>query len=233
VPARVVLVVDTGVDDALALIVAARHPEVDLHGVVCTAGNVSVCRALANTVHVLGLLGVEVPVAAGADRRLDGRPFAVRDVHGPDGLAGLAPPHPDLPGEWPSPGAVASRESLTVSLGPLTSLVGLDTGRIVASFARPGETNHRLDPVAARTVAASGRVVDHLDVGHDVLSADVVGPLSHADDRLCRLAGGLLAHQAERSAGLGDAAAVLRLAEPELDPALHTRRVVRLVLRED
>jgi pyrimidine-specific ribonucleoside hydrolase len=228
-----VLVVDTGVDDALALMVAARHPEVDLHGVVCTAGNVPLRRALANTVYVLGLLGVEVPVAAGADRCLDGRPFAVRDVHGPDGLAGLAPPNSDLPGEWPPPGAVASRASLTVSLGPLTSLVGLDAGRIVASFARPGETNHRLDPVAAGAVASSGRVVEHLDAGHEVLSADVVGPLSRAGDRLCRLAGGLLAHQAARRAGLGDASAVLRLAEPELDPALHTRRVVGLVLGED
>jgi pyrimidine-specific ribonucleoside hydrolase len=228
-----VLVVDTGVDDALALMVAARHPDIDLHGVVCTAGNVPLRRALANTVYILGLLDADVPVAAGADRSLDGRQFAVRDVHGPDGLAGLGPPNPDLPAGWPPPGAVASRESLIVSLGPLTSLVGLGTGRIVASFARPGETNHRLDPVAARAVAASGRVVDHLDAGHEVLSTDVVVPLSRADDRLCRLAGGLLAHQAVRRAGLGDAAAVLRLAEPELDPALHTRRVVGLVLGED
>ena len=232
-PARVVLVVDTGVDDALALMVAARHPGIDLHGVVCTAGNVPLRRALANTVYVLDLLGVDVPVAAGADRRLDGRPFAVRDVHGPDGLAGLAPPIQDLPAGWPPPGAVASREAVTVSLAPLTSLVGLGTGRIVASFARPGETNHRLDPVAARAVAASGRALDHLDAGREVVSADVGGSLSRADDRLCRLAGGLLVHQAARRAGLGDASAVLRLAEPELDPALHTRRVVGLVLGED
>jgi hypothetical protein len=87
--------------------------------------------------------------------------------------------------------------------------------------------------VAARAVAASGRALDHLDVGREVLSADVGGSLSRADDRLCRLAGGLLAHQAARHAGLGDASAVLRLAEPELDPALHTRRVVGLVLGED
>jgi len=229
----VVLVVDTGVDDALALIVAARHPGLELNGVVCTAGNVSLQRALANTVHVLGVLGVDVPVAAGADRRIDGLPFAVRAVHGPDGLAGLAPPEPDLPDRWPPPGAVASREVVTVSLGPLTSLVGLLTGRIVASYSRPGETNHDLDPVAARTIAASGRTVDHVDAGHDGMSAEVAGPLSRVDDPLCRLTGGLLAHQAGRGAGLGDATAVLRVAEPELDPARHTRRVVSLVLGED
>jgi inosine-uridine nucleoside N-ribohydrolase len=233
VPARVVLVVDTGVDDALALMVAARHPGLDLHGVVCTAGNVPLRRVLTNTVYVLGLLGVDVPVAAGADRRLDGRAFAERNVHGTDGLAGLGPADPSLPTAWPPAAAVASRQALTVSLGPLTSLVGLPTGRVAASFARPGETNHRLDPVAARAVAASGQVVVHLDAGNELLSADVAGPLGSADHLLCRLAKGLLAHQAQRRAGLGDAAALLRVAEPELDPARHTRRLIGLVLGED
>lgn len=230
---RVVLVVDTGVDDALALMVAIRHPGLQLHGIVCSAGNVQLRRVLANTAYVLGVLGVDVPVAAGADRRLDGRAFAVRDVHGPDGLAGLGPPDPQLPDTWPPPTAVATPEAITVSLGPLTTLVGLPTGRVAASFARPGQTNHRLDPVAARVVAASGRVVAHLDAGNGFLSGDVAGPLSRGNDRLCRLAEGLLAHQARRGAGLGDAAALLRLAEPELDPARHTRRLIGLVLGED
>ncbi|MGH8824181.1 MAG: nucleoside hydrolase [Jiangellaceae bacterium] len=232
-PVRVVLVVDTGVDDALALMVAARHPDLDLCGVICTGGNVPLRRVLANTVHVLGVLGVAAPVASGADRRLDGTPFAVRAEHGSDGLAGLAPPSPDLAKTWPPPGAVASRDAVTVSLGPLTSLVGLVTGRVVASYARTGEANHGLDPVAAGVIASSGRVVDHVDAGDGVLAGDVAGPLSRVDDRLCRLAGGLLAHQARRGAGLGDAAALLRVAEPELDRGRHTQRFVGLLLGED
>ncbi|MBE5023353.1 nucleoside hydrolase [Olsenella sp. DSM 107455] len=89
---RLVLDLDTGVDDALALAYALGSPEVELVGVVCTYGNVTMRTAVRNTCALLELLGhPEVPVLAGADRALAATspfapPAAVRRIHGENGL---------------------------------------------------------------------------------------------------------------------------------------------------
>jgi inosine-uridine nucleoside N-ribohydrolase len=51
---RVILDVDTGVDDALAIALAVRHPQVQLEAVVPVAGNVSLELTTRNTLRVLG-----------------------------------------------------------------------------------------------------------------------------------------------------------------------------------
>lgn len=90
--ARLILDLDTGVDDALALAYALGSPEVELAGVVCTYGNVTMRTAVRNTVALLELLGhPEVPVFAGADRALAAvEPFAppagVARIHGKNGF---------------------------------------------------------------------------------------------------------------------------------------------------
>ena len=67
----VILDVDTGVDDACALLFAARHPDLDLRAVTCVAGNADVDQVVRNTLTVLDVAGAfEVPVARGADRPL-------------------------------------------------------------------------------------------------------------------------------------------------------------------
>jgi hypothetical protein len=221
----VVPVVDTGVDDALALVVAARHPALRLRGVICTAGNVPLGRVVANTAYVLGLLDARVPMAAGAARRLDGTEFLVRDVHGPDGLAGLrAPAGSAVSTALPTTAtleALVTPDVVVVSLGPLTSVVGLPPRRVVASYARPGAANHDMDPAAAALVA-----VEHADVVHHPLELPA-GPAvtPERSTEVARLVDGLLAHQAGRGAGLGDAAVMLLLAERTLDPAHRERRL--------
>lgn len=212
----VVTVVDTGVDDALALVVAARHPALDLRGVVCTAGNVPLERVLANTHHVLDLLDVRVPVAIGAARRLNGLRFAGRSVHGPDGLAGLGRPAEPVASNQVvlTAAELVTPDAVIVCLGPLTSLVGLPVGRVVASYAHPGEANYEMDPSAARSVAAENADVPD----HPVAVTPGETPLGE-------LVAGLLYHQARRTAGLGDAAVMLGLAEPRLGPQHWTRRV--------
>lgn len=214
----IVAVVDTGVDDALALVVAARHPALDLRGVVCTGGNVPLPRVLANTKYVLDLLDAKVPIAIGAERSLDGRPYGGRSVHGPDGLAGLGPPDEPAPDrvvrtgrhDTAAQGLVRpdnSRENVVVSLGPLTPLVGVPATRIVAAYARPGQANYEMDPAAAAQVT-----VEPADVpDHPV-------PIAPGEAPLGGLVAGLLRHQVGRGAGLGDAAVMLALAEPDLDP---------------
>lgn len=89
----VILDVDTGVDDALALLFAVAHPELDLIGVSCVAGNASLERVVENTLRVLTLAGApDVPVAAGAQRPLIESPRDASHVHGVDGLAGVELP---------------------------------------------------------------------------------------------------------------------------------------------
>jgi pyrimidine-specific ribonucleoside hydrolase len=89
-PRPVVLDVDTGVDDALALLLAARHPELDLRAVTCVGGNAPLDLVVANTLTVLDAVGrADVPVAAGSARPLLEEPAHARHVHGEDGLGDL------------------------------------------------------------------------------------------------------------------------------------------------
>ncbi len=89
----VILDVDTGVDDALALLLAVRHPGVDLRAVTCVAGNVGVDQVVANTQYVLDAAGAaDIPVARGAARPLLAEPDPADHWHGPDGLAGFSRP---------------------------------------------------------------------------------------------------------------------------------------------
>lgn len=94
----VVLDVDTGVDDALALLLAARHPAIDLRAVTCVGGNAPLADVVRNTLTVLETAGRdEVPVAAGANRPLLEHPVDARHVHGDDGMADLGLPSPRRP----------------------------------------------------------------------------------------------------------------------------------------
>lgn len=89
-PIPVVLDVDTGVDDACALLLAARHPALDLRAVSCVAGNADVDQVVTNTLTVLDLAGRDdVPVARGAHRPLLEPARTARHVHGDDGMGDL------------------------------------------------------------------------------------------------------------------------------------------------
>jgi len=87
------MVVDTGTDDAGALLWAATDPRVDLVAVVADWGNVGVERATRNTLAVLRAAGAgDVPVFSGAGKGSAGRSPARFDasvVMGEDGLNGV------------------------------------------------------------------------------------------------------------------------------------------------
>jgi pyrimidine-specific ribonucleoside hydrolase len=86
----VLLDVDTGVDDALAILFAVAHPQIDLLGITCVAGNTSLDNVIANTLQVLDVAGSgPVPVAGGAVRPLI-EPARASHVHGSDGLGELS-----------------------------------------------------------------------------------------------------------------------------------------------
>lgn len=86
----IVLDVDTGIDDALALLFAARHPGLSMLGVTCVDGNTDVDHVVANTLSVLTIAGAgHVPVARGAERPLLAEPRYAVAAHGMDGLGDI------------------------------------------------------------------------------------------------------------------------------------------------
>jgi inosine-uridine nucleoside N-ribohydrolase len=126
---RVILDVDTGVDDALAIALAVKHPRVQLEAVVSVAGNVGLELTTRNSLRVLDWLGAaNVPVFAGAATPLSGTPHEASQWHGEDGLGGARLPDAT---RGPEPNGVAflcdrllaePGDLTLVCTGPLTNL---------------------------------------------------------------------------------------------------------------
>jgi purine nucleosidase len=125
-----ILDVDTGIDDALALLYACASPEAELVAVTCLAGNAAASDTQRNTRAVLELAGrTDVEVALGRDVPLL-RPLEITpETHGPRGIGYAEPPEPTMP--LSARGAselivdAARRrpgEITLVTLGPLTNL---------------------------------------------------------------------------------------------------------------
>jgi purine nucleosidase len=125
-----ILDVDTGTDDALALAYAVASRGIDLIAVTTVAGNVDVEKTTANTLSVLDWLGGgDVPVHRGASRPLVGPHQDASYFHDEGGLGGAQLPHSTRSiGADRGPAALIrlARQypgMLTlVALGPLTNL---------------------------------------------------------------------------------------------------------------
>ena len=96
-----VVTCDPGVDDAVALAVAAGCPDLKVTAVVAGAGNVDVATAWRNAAACGRAAGLDVPVTMGSPTTVTGAPIhRERTSHGADGLAGLAGALPDVaPGQ--------------------------------------------------------------------------------------------------------------------------------------
>ncbi len=80
---NLIMDVDTGVDDAIALALAVASDEIRLLGVSTVAGNVTLDQATANTLRVLDYLGAtDVPVFRGMSRPLVRDHFDAAHFHG-------------------------------------------------------------------------------------------------------------------------------------------------------
>ncbi|WP_409272033.1 nucleoside hydrolase [Neobacillus sp. SCS-31] len=93
---KVILDIDTGIDDALAIVYLLKHPNVEVKGLTTGFGNVSVEQATKNTLQVAELTGrPDVPVFAGASKPLlrtwNG---PVVHVHGENGIGNVSLPEP-------------------------------------------------------------------------------------------------------------------------------------------
>ncbi|MCL1899222.1 MAG: nucleoside hydrolase [Promicromonosporaceae bacterium] len=80
---------DPGTDDIAALILARQVQAFDVRAITVTAGNTELAAGLRNALDVTGLLGWEVPVAAGAARPLARDLVTAAEWHGTDGKYGI------------------------------------------------------------------------------------------------------------------------------------------------
>ncbi|XP_067116803.1 inosine-uridine preferring nucleoside hydrolase-like isoform X1 [Osmerus mordax] len=86
--------VDTGVDDAQAIMMALVAPNVEILGITCVHGNTSLENACKNTLRVLKVCGrLDIPVFRGAPEPLLGCPVDAEGFHGADGLGDAPDPH--------------------------------------------------------------------------------------------------------------------------------------------
>ncbi|MGX7327714.1 nucleoside hydrolase [Enterococcus bulliens] len=68
---KLILDVDTGIDDAFAILYAlAQSQQAELIGITTSFGNVQVKQATRNTLQILELFQAEIPVYIGADRSI-------------------------------------------------------------------------------------------------------------------------------------------------------------------
>ena len=91
---KVLFDVDTGVDDAAALLYALFKPRYEIVGIGTVCGNVEAALAAENTLKILDLADApDIPVAVGAEAPLAGSwPGRVRKIHGDNGLGNVELP---------------------------------------------------------------------------------------------------------------------------------------------
>jgi pyrimidine-specific ribonucleoside hydrolase len=129
-PRRVIIDTDPGTDDALAIFLALKSPELKVEALTAVAGNVPLSLTLPNALRLVEIAGrTDVPVAAGASQPLVRELITATYAHGENGLGGVQFPDPKtkpVPESGPelirkmvrnSPGAIS-----LIAIGPLTNL---------------------------------------------------------------------------------------------------------------
>jgi inosine-uridine nucleoside N-ribohydrolase len=180
-PSRVILDTDPGVDDALALLLAMRSPELTIEGITAVAGNVPLELTLPNALRMVEIAGRDdIPVAAGAKGPLLRRLVTATYAHGENGLGGAIFPDPKgKPVAESAPEFIRRTvrkypgEVTLLTIGPLTNIAAAlnsdpELAHTVRALVMMGgslsggnitpaaEFNFYVDPEAARIVFQSG-----------------------------------------------------------------------------
>ncbi len=200
---------DTASDDAVALIMALRSPQIQVVAITTVAGNVDVHEATRNALYTAELCDSNVPVFAGAEQPLRRAHANASWFHGRDGLGDHGYPPPRRAPEKQSAvdaiiDTVESNPGLEmVTLAPLTNIalalqkkppIAKKVSRCVVMGGAPccegnvtpaAEYNIWCDPEAARIVMRSGLPIElvgwHLCRGEAVLNpSDIQQVLSFA-----------------------------------------------------
>lgn len=193
---------DTASDDAVAIIMALRNPDIRVVAITTVAGNVNVQQSTRNALYTAELCGSDVPVFSGADKPLLCEYQNATWFHGRDGLGdhGYPPPsnaaNPMHAADAIIQAAEAHPGLVIVTLAPLTNValavakkpsIVNHVSRCVVMGGAPccegnvtpaAEYNIWVDPEAARIVFRSGLLIEligwHLSRGEAVLNeADI------------------------------------------------------------
>lgn len=206
----VIMDVDPGHDDALAMLLAYARPEVNLQAVTVVAGNQTLPKTVLNCLQVCTVAGItDVPIAAGAAQPMLRPQVIAPDVHGESGLEGPQMPEPTIvlePVHAVDLIARTIREShepvTLIPTGPLTNIalfllkypdlkqriahICLMGGAIGQGNRTPSaEFNIYVDPEAARIVFNAGLPLTM--IGLDVTHKALITP---AHSRALRESGG-------------------------------------------
>jgi len=180
-PFRVIIDTDPGVDDALALLLAMRSPELKIEAITAVAGNVPLDLTLPNALRMVEIAGrADIPVAAGVKAPLVRRLVTAAYAHGENGLGGAVFAEPKTKPAAQSAAALISEivrkfpgEVTLLTIGPLTNIAtALNADPQLAGMVRrlvmmggslsggnitpAAEFNVYVDPEAARIVFQSG-----------------------------------------------------------------------------
>lgn len=172
---------DTASDDAVAILMALRHPDIEVLGVTVVSGNMHVRDGSRNARYTVELCGENTPVYVGCDRPLLRDPVHAYWYHGPDGMGGMNYPEPRLQAQTANAMDAlvdlvkANRDEVTlVTLGPLTNVAAAlvrapeiakqvarcvvmgGAANVVGNVTPTAEYNIWCDPEAARIVFRSG-----------------------------------------------------------------------------
>jgi len=176
-PVAVVIDTDPGLDDALAIFLACAARELELAGIVTVAGNIGLARVTENALRLAAHAGRgDIPVIAGAAAPLGREPLEAADVHGEDGLGGVALPASENRALGGSAIDFLEKELMRrpehslriLALGPLTNLASLITSRpaaaarLAAIIAMGGAVRARgnVTPFAEFNIAADPQAAD-------------------------------------------------------------------------
>jgi purine nucleosidase len=199
--------VDTGIDDAVALVYLLASADAELVGIASTGGNISVDQVCANNLGLLELCGApDIPVSKGADKPSHGDWPYHSEFHGPKGLgyAELPPSDRrlsdyDATAAWVNAARDHPGELIGVVTGPLTNLAlalrvepalpKLLRRLVIMGGAfgdqRVAEWNIRVDPEAAGQVFAAWAGQQQLPI---VCGLDLTQRVAMTPDILTRLA---------------------------------------------
>jgi pyrimidine-specific ribonucleoside hydrolase len=225
-PRRIIIDTDPGIDDAMAIFLALRSPELKVEAITPVAGNVPLDLTLPNALRLLEIAGrTDIPVAAGASHPLVRRLATAGHVHGANGLAGVDFPEPSIkPVRETAPELIRHivrenpGEITIVAVGPLTNValalradpelagmipaIAIMGGSLSGGNMTPAaEFNLYVDPEAARIVfdANIPLTMVGLDVTRKCLvSEQHIKQLEAADNPVSQAAGKILRATYER-----------------------------------
>lgn len=218
-PTPIILDCDPGHDDAMAILLAAASPAIELLGITTVSGNGSLDKVTYNAQRICALANIDVQIAKGANDPLAGKASAAPTIHGVSALDGAELPEPTSElSSLPAVELIAElirncdRKVTLIPTGPLTniamflqahpelydriehiSFMGGSTER--GNWTPYAEFNIWADPEAADIVLRSGLplIMSGLNVTHQALATpEILSRISSLDSKLAHTIADLL-----------------------------------------